>query len=358
MSDALRNEFQSKPRNKPLRQVRYTAEWEKQFDSRTQSQVSLQMYLATLYNERHGLMASLAQMSVSSDVPKSAAPILNQSSITNDPNAMMTSPNEYHDAVNDGSVDNARPVPVMEIQNRPIVTLEYLDSGPDERWRVAVTVDQHVRRNAMRLERTQQVDLANLQNEIESLEKANDNLKLRLEGIEVGAKVKKLMRANMGSMMEREEVMAGESYNGTSEDEEEVKVGESYKGMSEDEEDYEPSIGRDQDSGVDMDFSPSIERDEFATVEKAERERMELIESHYKRGLLDYTKHLERQMAESVETKARNKEIDDYIEMGEWECRAREKLNSYMKKLEDTQPKDTKTTHRLPEQLNFTEAWW
>ncbi|KAL9035138.1 MAG: hypothetical protein Q9180_005020, partial [Flavoplaca navasiana] len=164
---------------------------------------------------------------------------------------------------------------------------------------------------------------------IEWLELGNENLQLRLEGIDFGEEIKK-RKATMDEPSDWEE----------------IKVGESSKGMSEDSES----------------IHASIERDEHGTTEKAEKGRTDYIGSNpaiqeYLKYLedpdsvQDYTKYLESQMAESVQTVAQKRRIDQRIARGEKHVRYLESKNAYIRN-----GRDTNCSHGLPEGFEDTET--
>ncbi|KAL8845158.1 MAG: hypothetical protein Q9176_000326 [Flavoplaca citrina] len=306
--------------SKPLRDVPYTEEFEAEYSSRMETQTSLRSYLVTLYNDRRALLASLSQASVSSNLPTSAAAV--------DPEGTGSGSKASVESSR-GDNGSANEIPAFEVKNRPCVTLRDLDTREDGTLRTVRTDDEVAIRTAMRLVQTQKLDIANLQREIEWLELGNENLQMRLEGIDFGEEIKK-----------RKAMMDERS------DWEEIKVGESSKGMSEDSES----------------IHASIEKDEHDNLEKAEKGRKDYIGSNpaiqeYLKYLedpdsaQDYTKYLESQMAESVETVAKKRRIDQRIARGEKHVRYLESKNAYIKN-----GRDTDCSHGLPEGFEDTET--
>ncbi|KAI4268717.1 MAG: hypothetical protein LQ337_007691 [Flavoplaca oasis] len=306
--------------NKPLRDVPYTEEFEAEYSSRMETQTSLRSYLVTLYNDRRALLASLSQASVSSNSPTSAATVDPESTGSGSKATVESSR---------GDNGSANETPAFEVKNRPCVTLRDLDTREDGALRIVRTDDEVAIRTAMRLVQTQKLDIANLQREIEWLELANENLQLKLEGIDLGEEIKE-RKATMDEPMDWEE----------------IKVGESSKGMSEDSES----------------IRASIERDEHGNVEKTKKGRMDYIGSNsaiqeYLKYLenpdsvQDYTKYLESQMAESVETMAQKKRMDQRIARGEKLVRYLESKNPYIQN-----GRDTNCSHGLPDAFDDTET--
>ncbi|KAL9000462.1 MAG: hypothetical protein Q9169_000979 [Polycauliona sp. 2 TL-2023] len=341
MSDASGEYPQNKPfsgntQDKPLRDVLYSEEFDNRWRSRMESQGSLRMYLATLYNERRNLLASLSRTVASAHVLQSTGPTPGQNGTASDPNKTTASSEVNNDGSKGVTVDTACPPFTVEIQNRPLVTFEDLDAGAPSRLLMPTTPEDYERRSARRMEMTQKLDLANLQHEIECLELGNEQLKVRLQIIELGEEVKS-QRARVDGMTGREE----------------IKVGESCRGMSEEAGGSQPSIERDHDSGIDMEVVTSTEKDEFASIEKEERERMQTIESTYldhTTSLQDLTKALEDRMAQSVETTLRERRFDEYMKKAKRDCKAREAKCPF-----STKKPPTKFTLSLPKRLNHTE---
>ncbi|KAI4262787.1 MAG: hypothetical protein L6R42_002036 [Xanthoria sp. 1 TBL-2021] len=339
--------FSGKPPGKPLRDVDYTAEFDDRYYSQMESQASLKMYLGTLYKEHQTLITSLSRKLASSNQPTPSAATAHQSTTASGPNVPTGSSNDNNDSSDGRAVEPTDEPPSFEFQNQPLRTLTDLDNDANNDINHPSSDDNAEIRNVNRLIVSQIRDINDMQREIALLEVGNENLKLRLEGIEIGEELQR-RRAPVARMIDWEE----------------VKVGESSKGMSEEMEGIRPSIERDEYSGFEGGIAPSIERDEYGDFEEAEKERMQFIESKtpmqeymkYLDGmtpLQEYTKRLESQMAESVETAKRNREIDEELFKGERNARVAERQNPYARKTQDT-----KASHGLPRGLNHTQAWW
>ena len=123
----------------------------------------LKRYLATLYNERHALMA------------------------------------RFQKAENLNNDDE----PGFEIPDRPMTTLTELDKEPNGTVRDMNSALQAEVRNARRLIRVLEVDIEDMEGEIGLLEAGNESLKLKLEGAELFAEHQRL-RATIGDVVDLE----------------------------------------------------------------------------------------------------------------------------------------------------------
>ncbi|KAL8858887.1 MAG: hypothetical protein Q9178_004566 [Gyalolechia marmorata] len=141
----------------------YSEKYHALYNTLFEHQGVLKSYLATLYNERHALMARL------------------------------------HKAQNPNSDDEPR----FEIPDRPTTTLTELDELPNGQV-LDVNSALHAEvRNARRLIRVLEFDIEDMEGEIESLEVGNEALKLKLEGAELFAEHQRL-RATMGDVVDLE----------------------------------------------------------------------------------------------------------------------------------------------------------
>ncbi|KAL8903144.1 MAG: hypothetical protein Q9171_007504 [Xanthocarpia ochracea] len=141
----------------------YNEKYHTLYDTLFKHQGVLKRYLATLYNERHALMA------------------------------------RFQKAENPNSDDEPR----FEIPDRPMATLTELDESPNGKVRDVNSPIQAEVRNARRLIRVLEVDIEDMEVEIGLLEAGNESLKLKLEGAELFAEHQKL-RATMGDVVDLE----------------------------------------------------------------------------------------------------------------------------------------------------------
>ncbi|KAL8784352.1 MAG: hypothetical protein Q9213_004004 [Squamulea squamosa] len=236
-----------KPR--PMRQ--YNKQFQLHYDNQQLHLDSLNTRLATLYNERRTLFASLSRL----------PPIYRPPDI---PAADSSNNND----------------PPFVIKNRPMVTISEIDMEPDGLARIARTHDEIDKRNGVRVMRALKINIANVEAEIAELERGNEYAKLQLRGAAYREEIKRNKQARMTNVIDLEN----------------LEIGEDAKAAS-----------QDKDSVL-----PSVERDEYADIENAEKERLEL--SCPESEMREYIKDIEDRMAKGVENAVLRRMVNEMSE--------------------------------------------